>query len=362
MSIDQTALVAATEGLLANAAIGASWEEGLEGIAVAAASHSAALWRSSHDRPAFVGNRAFVQGMIDLGRPGGVPYTDDLMKVCPGDAGFIVTEMPDVAEKLGRLDFYREAMVRVGFPIYASLTLKHGDDAGTHLRFVLLRDKGQYSQDDRIALDRAATNIRFAALFARRNAEFLLQRRAASFLDRKDPVFSLDRSGRATAMNGAAEDRALPLAIRGRRLVAETDSETRGLDRIVGEAVGDLRRPGALVVSKRGRRYQLLVMPLFAEALDVFSACRAIAALVPVDGPPGPGTGGMVCRFLTDAFGLTPREGEVAALSAGGMSPTAIAVRLGLGEGTARNHVKAVLRKVGIHSQAELAALVARYH
>ena len=365
MSINPNMLMAASEGLLANAAIGASWEGGLEGIAEAAGSHSAALWRSNRHQPVFVGNRSFVEGMVRLGKPGGVPYTDDLMKVCPGDESFIVTEMPDVAEKLGRLDFYREAMVRVGFPIYASLTLKQGDDAETHLRFVLLRDsrEGQYTQDDRMALDRTASNIRFAALFARRNAEFLVQSKAASYLERREPAYALDGAGRVAPLNEAAGRAGLPLMIKGRRLVAGSDGEMRRVDRVVGEAVGTKRRPGALVLAgPDGRRFQLLVMPLFGVAFDVFSTCRAIAALVEIGGPTKVDLDGFAARFLAEGFDLTPREIEVAMLGSGGMPSATIAVRLGMGEGTARNHMKAILRKIGIHSQTELASLVARYH
>ena len=66
--------------------------------------------------------------------------------------------------------------------------------------------------------------------------------------------------------------------------------------------------------------------------------------------------------MLSTAFDLTQRETVVALLVARGLAPAAVARRLDIGEGTARNHVKAVLRKVGVHGQVELAALVARYH
>ncbi len=67
-------------------------------------------------------------------------------------------------------------------------------------------------------------------------------------------------------------------------------------------------------------------------------------------------------RFLATGFELTEREFAVALLGAEGLPPASIAARLEMGEGTARNHVKSVFRKTGVHSQVELAAMVARYH
>jgi DNA-binding CsgD family transcriptional regulator len=51
---------------------------------------------------------------------------------------------------------------------------------------------------------------------------------------------------------------------------------------------------------------------------------------------------------------------DVAIMIAQGRSPAAIAGFFGIGEGTARNHLKSTLKKVGVHTQGELASLIAR--
>jgi DNA-binding NarL/FixJ family response regulator len=56
---------------------------------------------------------------------------------------------------------------------------------------------------------------------------------------------------------------------------------------------------------------------------------------------------------------LTPRQREVAALIAGGLSNSDIAQRLVLSEGTVANHVQHILRRLSFRSRAEVAALVA---
>lgn len=54
---------------------------------------------------------------------------------------------------------------------------------------------------------------------------------------------------------------------------------------------------------------------------------------------------------------LTPRENEILSLLAEGQSNKVIARNLGISDGTVKLHVKAILRKLGIHSRVEAAVL-----
>jgi DNA-binding CsgD family transcriptional regulator len=58
----------------------------------------------------------------------------------------------------------------------------------------------------------------------------------------------------------------------------------------------------------------------------------------------------------TDRFDLTPREWEVTALVAQGLTNRQIGVKLVITEGTARLHVKHVLQKLGFTSRSQIAA------
>jgi two-component system nitrate/nitrite response regulator NarL len=55
--------------------------------------------------------------------------------------------------------------------------------------------------------------------------------------------------------------------------------------------------------------------------------------------------------------GLTPREHEILCLLADGQSNKLIARNLGISDGTVKLHVKAILRKLGIHSRVEAAVI-----
>lgn len=54
---------------------------------------------------------------------------------------------------------------------------------------------------------------------------------------------------------------------------------------------------------------------------------------------------------------LTPREREILCLLAEGQSNKVIARNLGISDGTVKLHVKAILRKLGIHSRVEAAVM-----
>lgn len=64
---------------------------------------------------------------------------------------------------------------------------------------------------------------------------------------------------------------------------------------------------------------------------------------------------------MTDTSGpfsaLTPREREILCLLADGQSNKLIARNLGISDGTVKLHVKAILRKLGIHSRVEAAVI-----
>jgi two-component system nitrate/nitrite response regulator NarL len=60
---------------------------------------------------------------------------------------------------------------------------------------------------------------------------------------------------------------------------------------------------------------------------------------------------------VTPFDSLTPRENEILSLLAEGQSNKVIARNLGISDGTVKLHVKAILRKLGIHSRVEAAVL-----
>src|ERR671932_108269 len=79
---------------------------------------------------------------------------------------------------------------------------------------------------------------------------------------------------------------------------------------------------------------------------------RAAPATAPITPAPPPGPA---------RVGLTPREREVAALVAQGLTNRQIASRLVISERTAEFHVEQILNKLGVHSRAQIAVWIAQH-
>ncbi len=65
-----------------------------------------------------------------------------------------------------------------------------------------------------------------------------------------------------------------------------------------------------------------------------------------------------VIGILMEAYGLTPREQQVAQLVTYGMSDTDISRRLGISPHTVRDHLKKVFDKTGANSRGKLLQLL----
>jgi len=157
------------------------------------------------------------------------------------------------------------------------------------------------------------------------------------------PMYLVDRDGAVRWANRAAEQ-LLGKPV-GRTLVSLVPHDIRGsvqtqLARslVGGEAtVGDVA-----VLAADGRRAALRVrsapiraggrnVGVFSLAVPVYDARR--------DAQPDPA--------------LTPRQSEVLGLLAEGLTTEAVAERLGVAVETARNHIRAVLRRLDVHSRLE---------
>lgn len=68
----------------------------------------------------------------------------------------------------------------------------------------------------------------------------------------------------------------------------------------------------------------------------------------------------MTAHTLREEFGLTPREASLTSRLAQAASLTEAARELGISVGTARQYLKAIFEKIGVHSQAELLRVVRR--
>jgi DNA-binding CsgD family transcriptional regulator len=149
------------------------------------------------------------------------------------------------------------------------------------------------------------------------------------------------------------------LALRGNRLVAIDRASDARLQSLIELALCSPQRPNQLfsVIVRRSLRLPLVVRILRLEENTRPALDSARLLLVSYDPercqlpPPG---------MLTDMFGLTPAEANVAIGIVGGKQLAEIAAARGVKTGTVRVHSKTVFAKTRTRGQVELAALVTR--
>ncbi len=154
-----------------------------------------------------------------------------------------------------------------------------------------------------------------------------------------DCNFYIDRCGRLFTPDARAN---ASLQTLFDRLQATRDTEPTAADPIVIRRSGN----GSVVIR---------VLPINGAARSPFGGARAllIFSLIDVKTAPDP-------ALVSDVFGLTRAEAEVAACVAQGKSPAAIAKERGIALVTVRNQIRTIFAKTGTHRQSELVALLAR--
>jgi DNA-binding CsgD family transcriptional regulator len=154
-----------------------------------------------------------------------------------------------------------------------------------------------------------------------------------------DNYLCIDRCGRLCALDGRT-DAALQTLFD--RLRATPDTDPIAADRII------VRRAGKAPVVIR-------VLPIHGAARGPFGGARALLTFSTLDLKAAPEP-----ELVSDIFGLTRAEAEVAAFVAQGKSLAEIAAQRGSAAVTVRNQIRTIFAKTGTHRQSELVALLSR--
>lgn len=202
-------------------------------------------------------------------------------------------------------------------------------------------------------------------------------RQAHATLDAvRDGVMIVDRACRVQFVNAAAA--ALlrdgsALRIDRQVLHAANGRDDRRLRALVDDMLAITRAaldPGAERTSEWPRTGGMLAIartpprrPVLVSALPVDTTMRMSGSWTLADTVTlllrDPGQTRTPCAAaLMDAFGLTPRESQLALALGDGAALSHAARRLGITEGTARQYLKSVFAKTGVRRQSELVALL----
>lgn len=226
------------------------------------------------------------------------------------------------------------------------------------------RELGPVTADEHRTLRRLVSELEPAFQLAFRHNEML----TSAFWDgiivgRFDQMaFLLDERGRVMRQTDAAGALATTrdgVGIVARRLTARLPAEIAALHAVIAQAIKPVSpRSGAMRISRASGRLPLILVcyPLQRSARMI--APLEAAALVRIIDPTTRRARADE-SLIADAFGLTPREAELARLFVAGHSVESAAATLGIAVPTARTHLHRLFEKTGSTRQSELVALLA---
>jgi len=278
----------------------------------------------------------------------------------PVNVAFVNTDLMPESE-FERSAYYNE-LVRPMNGFHGLAALMRGSAVDFALAICRPRRAGAFATEDKIALHGVLRHLSAAVgLIARLETAELDRAAALGVLDRLvDGVILADAAGGASFVNtraGQILSEADGLTLGAAGLAAATAAATRELRGLIAAMAADGAVEGRrLPLERPSRRPPLIltVVPVSRLGMSVPGARAPRVAIFIRESD----AAAVDPRVIATTFHLTRREGEVAALLAGGLDLEAIAARLGLGVGTVRNHLKHAFDKTGAHSQAALVALI----
>jgi len=274
----------------------------------------------------------------------------------------VVTDQDIVTpEEMRRLDFYNECALPFGLPWFAGIGLRAGPAVWAMVIQRTAR-QGSFSPAEARQLATLSDRLTEVATLSTAVGRVAISS-ATQALDRVgQPAVAVERAGLVIEANGSSEhifDDDLNVD-RGGRLCVRDARANASLQRLFDQlrVVSDIEPlPAAPIIVRREGRAPVVIraLPVPGSARVPFGGARALLTFSPIEPRRGPDP-----QFVSDVFGLTRAEAEVAVRVAEGKSLVAIADERGIARVTVRNQLKAIFLKTGTHRQSELGALLSR--
>jgi DNA-binding CsgD family transcriptional regulator len=278
-------------------------------------------------------------------------------------AGDVVVINQDLLtpEEMLRDPMHNEALYPFGFHWYAGICF-WAEKALWALVLQRTKREGPFERQDKPSLATLSARMSEVATLSTTVGRVALSGITDALDLVRRPVLVLDRLGYVLHANAQAEagfdD---DLRIRDRRLLVRDDRAAAQIDRLVQlirsrSDTEPLPLESIVIRRKHMRSVILRVLPVPGAARNVFLGARALLVLDNLLPRIEPNQ-----DILAQALDLTPSETRLAALLARGLSIEAAAMELHIARQTARNQLKSVFAKTGVHRQSELISLIARF-
>ncbi|MGT2504176.1 helix-turn-helix transcriptional regulator [Bradyrhizobium guangxiense] len=268
--------------------------------------------------------------------------------------GEVVTDLDMMTPEQIRADpMYNEVLFPFGYRWFAGIGF-WADSAAWALTLQRTGREGAFEAQEKQLLAQLAPRLTETATLATLMGRVALTSMTDA-LDRvRQPALVLNRDGMVLRTNAAA-DRGFDdeIRIRQRRLVLRDKQAMTRLDQFTSmiQSMPEAAAiPAAPILVRRTTKppVVLRLLPVDGAARSVFLGARAMLILSNLSPRLAPDP-----ALIGQAFDLTPAESRLAALLATGTSIASAAERLRISRETARNHLKAIFSKTGVHRQSE---------
>ena len=274
----------------------------------------------------------------------------------------VVTDQDIVTpEEMRRLDFYNQCALPFGLPWFAGIGLR----AGPALWAMVIQrtaQQGPFAPAEARLLATLSDRLTEVATLSTAVGRVALVS-ATQALDRVgQPAVAVGRAGNVIEANSGSErffDTELYIdkcgRLRARDARADAALHTLFDQLCVAPDTEQLKTAPIVVRSKDKASVIIRALPIPGAARVPFGGARALLTFALIEQTCGPDA-----QLISDVFGLTRAEAEVAAMVVQGKSLAAIADARGIARVTARNQIRTILAKTGTHRQSELVALLSR--
>jgi DNA-binding CsgD family transcriptional regulator len=291
------------------------------------------------------------------------PWTLHMQKFHPVGTVVLSDSILPLTE-LRRTAFFDEVMRPQDLGHAAMIGLSRKPDFG--VGFCLNRGprQGPYNEQERRLLERLTPHMMRTIQFgfhlgtykALQNMEYRTLDQitvGVALLDRNAGVLFVNKALRSMTIDGA-------LRLRNQKLSSYSAPHAKRLNDLIHSAFrGAPAATMAIPHPIDGRSVTVLVSSVRSRDLDRFASLdmRDAAAMVFVLDPAVPTA--TPPEWVMDAYGLTLAEAKVALRAASGHSVAEIGAQLNISPNTVKTHLHRVFGKAGVHSQAELASIIA---
>jgi DNA-binding CsgD family transcriptional regulator len=353
-------LQASAQGLLEAVILGQELGESLQHLATAGCSTGSGFIRSADNEFYATPSLSLVELHRQF-RAGSVPSDWGKVSNCASAGTSFCADLSPSQMSGLRNAFYHDFMRPNGMAYRARLGLPSHDKYMRRFNFFRSDHEAPFDADELHNLEAIIPHLNAAATICRTSLEKYVDTQSSLFSRRDLPAFKLAANGRVVEMNEPAGNVVPKIleVVRG-RLTVPMASEQNHVDKAIKAAVAGAGTPSMVRLSGTAQYPNplFLTLPISGPARDVFASAAAFAVVVDVAQKIMVNPRSL--DLLSSSMQLTPRESLVVGLVASGQSVAATALQLDIGVGTVRNHLKAAMQKGGVHSQVELAALVAK--